>query len=97
MAPGECTQVEEDERTCRWDFGYRDPAARESFETLSGQLERCAGPKGRMTDDIPVNHPDTYDLRIHAIDGFEVAVSLKDKAALGKSLIFLRSRPRAPE
>ena len=90
-APGECVvHVSPDGTVCRWDFAYRDAAARSVFDAMSQRLGDCAGPDGIVTDDQPVNHPDTYDLRRFAFAGMDMALSLKDKAALDKSLIFLR-------
>ena len=37
-----------------------------------------------------VNHPDSYDLRQYAWEGGVVSLSLKDKGALGATMVFLR-------
>jgi hypothetical protein len=43
-----------------------------------------------MTADKDVNHPDFYDLQTFQLNGLEIGVSLKDKAGLSETYIFLR-------
>ena len=98
MGPGQCSvQIHPDAQVCRWDFAYRAEEAQVAFDAMSGALATCAGPSGALTEDQPVNHPDSYALHRYMLQGREVALSLKDKAALGKSLIFLRVTASAPQ
>lgn len=79
---------------CAWVFAYRDPAATEAFDQLIQAVAGCLGDTAHKHDDPDVNHPDFYDLQIFDIDGHEVGVSLKDKAALSETYVFLRlTRP----
>lgn len=94
LGPGQCSgQVNPDGQVCRWDFPYRADAAQAAFDAMSARLLACAGPDRLLADDQQVNHPDSYALNRYALRDKEVALSLKDKASLGKSLIFLRTAP----
>jgi hypothetical protein len=75
---------------CKWGFEYRDKAARRFFESLIADVADCLGPKAVRGNDLGVNHPDSYDLRIFRLKGLEYAVSLKDKGALQQTFVFLR-------
>lgn len=75
---------------CGWAFPYRDPAATTVFEHLVTTVTNCLGEAARMTADQDVNHPDFYDLRTFQLNGREIGVSLKDKAALSETYVFLR-------
>ena len=98
MVPGQCSmQIHPDAQVCRWDFAYRAEEAQAAFDAMSGALATCAEPSGALTEDQPVNHPDSYALHRYVLEGREVALSLKDKAALGKSLIFLRVTAPPPQ
>ncbi|MEM6661384.1 MAG: hypothetical protein AAF666_04310 [Pseudomonadota bacterium] len=74
---------------CLWSFDYRAPEAAETFRNFFTQTAACF-PGGSFAADHSVNHPDFYDLQTLAVDGVEINVSLKDKAALQKTLVFLR-------
>ncbi|MFV2054435.1 hypothetical protein [Aliiroseovarius sp. YM-037] len=81
------------ERHCHWVFPYRSAEASAAFEAVLEAVTACLGPGISVRTDESVNHPDSYDLRIieqkDAV--FAVfAVSLKDKAALQATLVFLR-------
>lgn len=75
---------------CVWEYPFRAPEAASAYEHLSTALGACLGNRATERDDLGVNHPDTFSSRQFDIDGISVTVSLKDKAALGKSLIFIR-------
>lgn len=72
---------------CGWAFDYRDAAAIDAFTQGLASLEGCFV---QTTPDQDVNHPDFYDLRLFEADGQEIGMSLKDKAALGQTYVFLR-------
>ncbi|MEM1162071.1 MAG: hypothetical protein AAGJ28_14145 [Pseudomonadota bacterium] len=74
---------------CLWSFGYRDAKAAEAFDAMLASAGACF-PGGAFVGDQSVNHPDFYDLQTLAVDGVEIKISLKDKAALQKTLVFLR-------
>ena len=81
---------------CRWAFAYRDPRAAAAYRALVTDLAHCVGPEQVTADaeDKAVNHPDTYDLRLMAITGGTAGISFKDKAALQRTLVFLRIAPQ---
>ena len=73
---------------CRWPFEYRAPSAVNAFEALSTAVATCLNIA--PIADQPVNHPDFYELRTYRVDGQDIGVSLKDKAALQQTYVFLR-------
>ena len=78
---------------CRWPFPYRDVAAMSWFEGLTAGVTACledAMPKPREPG---VNHPDIYLLREFADPETTLYISLKDKAALDSTFVFLRLAP----
>lgn len=79
---------------CMWSFPYRADVATQSFDALLGQIIAC-GAK-RVTLDQDVNHPDFYDLRQFSFENRTIGVSLKDKGALAKTLIFLTFSDMSP-
>jgi len=78
-----------DGAVCQWRFAYRNTQARGLFEHFSAALESCIGPQVAL--DGGVNHPDSYDLRQFNAAGGVVFVSIKDKAALQQTIVFLRA------
>lgn len=79
------------ETSCYWSFDYREPAAVAAFEAIITALTECLGPDAKRASDLGVNHPDSYDLRLFDSADRQFAVSLKDKAALQQTLVFLRT------
>lgn len=77
-------------RYCMKPFAYRDPAAAAEFARLNGEIAACLGQQVAAGADALVNHPDSYDLRRYETRTGTVSLSLKDKGALGQTLIFLR-------
>ena len=75
---------------CGWPFAYRSDAASEAFERLNDAVSDCLGPETVATRDQSVNHPDFYDLRLYQVGEREIGVSLKDKAGLQETYVFLR-------
>jgi len=74
---------------CWWSFDYRDHAAQDFAQTFWDDVTRCfAG--AELGRDMPVNHPDSYDLRQWQSPKQTFALSLKDKAAIAQTLVFLR-------
>lgn len=75
---------------CRWPFAFRAIEARTAFEELSSHVASCLEPEAVQTNDSPVNHPDTYELRVFSVARGTISVSLKDKGALQQTFVFLR-------
>lgn len=73
---------------CGWPFGYRSAEAQIAFEAMLGDVRQCADPI--TVPPSVVNHPDSYDLLQFNFGPAIVSVSLKDKAALAKTYVFLR-------
>lgn len=78
---------------CRWSFALGDPTSRALFENMRMQLDACPGRIG-IEQDKGVNHPDFYDAWIFEFGDTALSVSLKDKAALKKTFVVVRSLPR---
>lgn len=79
---------------CGWAFAYRTPDAAQAFDRIVSAVTQCLGSDAAVTADLDVNHPDFYDLQTFQLGGQEIGVSLKDKAALSETYVFLRvSRP----
>ena len=75
--------------SCHWAFAYRDLAAPALADTLWQTLTTCRD--GRATgEDLPVNHPDSYALREWVSGGATYHVTVKDKGAENRTLVFLR-------
>lgn len=72
---------------CGWAFDYRVAAATDAFEQGISVLNACFD---QSTPDQNVNHPDFYDLRLFVAGDQEIGLSLKDKAVLGQTYVFLR-------
>jgi hypothetical protein len=75
---------------CAWAFPYRSPAATAAFDRLVSAVAACLGAEASVTEDLHVNHPDFYDLQTFQLKGLEIGVSLKDKAGLSETYVFLR-------
>lgn len=75
--------------TCGWAFGYRSGVADKAFEDISDMVGDCA--RFRGTDPSTVSHPDSYSLRQYLIGSDMISVSLKDKAGLNQTMVFLRT------
>lgn len=80
---------------CHWEFDYRDPKANSFFTTLIETAKLCLKVESQPPQGATVNHPDTYTHRIFQTDGPALHISLKDKATLAKTFVFLRAS--APE
>ncbi len=81
---------------CGWPFAYRSDEATAAFDRLNETVAACLGPDAASSRDQSVNHPDFYDLRLYHIAGRQTAVSLKDKAALQRTYVFLRISRETP-
>ena len=75
---------------CGWAFPYRAAAAKQAFEHLVAAVADCVGAAAQLQKGLNINHPDYYDLQTFRLEGQEFGVSLKDKAALSETYVFLR-------
>ena len=78
---------------CAWSFDYRAPLANDAFNHLLHAVPACLGLDVARKNDQKVNHPDFYDLQLFETPEAEVSVSLKDKAGLQETYVFLRVQP----
>lgn len=76
-------------RYCQWPFSFRDPAASEWLRALRSDVENCFNVQA-LPNAGRVNHPDTFEHNQYLLDGAVLSLSLKDKAALRKTFVFLR-------
>lgn len=74
---------------CFWTFPLRAAEARTEFRALAAQLRACS-PAGVDRHPSDVNHPDSFDQVTGVIGGTAISVSMKDKGALGQTLLVLR-------
>lgn len=74
---------------CYWKHAYRDADALAAFETKDRMLQTCTASKARAPQDQQVNHPDSYDLRTYQAGNVRLTASIKDKAALQETYVFL--------
>ncbi len=82
---------------CNWAFSYRSAEATGTFKDKLAMLSVCADKASGIVTDQSVNHPDFYDLRLMRIAGGEVGLSIKDKAAIQQTFVFLRLTPAKPK
>ena len=75
---------------CMWTFDYRATAATEALDAITTQIRGCIGDDISEARDPAVNHPDFFALHQFQSETRALSVSLKDKGALRKTLIFLR-------
>lgn len=80
--------------SCAKGFAYRSEAAHETFAQMLQDVAGCATPI--MNRAPSVSHPDSYDLRQFETPHMIVSVSLKDKASLSETYVFLRAQPHNP-
>mgnify|MGYP001804873815 CR=1 FL=1 len=79
---------------CFSEHGFRSENATETAARLERTLIGCFGEGVTITLDDEVNHPDSYVAKTFAKDSGALSLSVKDKGALGKTLVFLRGAPR---
>lgn len=78
--------------SCRWDFALRDKAATRVYAALAEAARECAQTAEK---DVGVNHPDSYDAVSFRAGEVWLRLSLKDKSALGLTILFLQRSPAA--
>lgn len=78
---------------CRWEFDFRSRQAVLKFKDTVSSVLSCNEGTHQVQQDKPVNHPDTYSLRIIKTPKASVRISLKDKGALQKTYVFLQVIP----
>ena len=75
---------------CAWEFDFRQSASEAYFKKISEVVSACAK-RDETNEQSRVNHPDSYDQLNFERSGETISISLKDKAALQKTYVFLRS------
>ncbi len=75
---------------CRWDFDFRENASSALFQALITEAQSCFGADTELAADKQVNHPDSYTLKRFQVGELVLNISLKDKTALEKTLVFVR-------
>jgi len=88
------TSSSETGASCYWVHSYRSATAEAQASELWDMLRDCRIGHS-LSDDAQVNHPDSYDLREWANDREVYAISVKDKGAQNRTLVFIRIEPRA--
>ena len=59
-------------------------------DALDQEIRHCFDNAVALPADTAVNHPDSYLLKRYQTGDLVISASLKDKAALSQSLVFLR-------
>ena len=78
---------------CAWSFPYRAADAGYAVADLETRITTCLDAVRFDEETPPVNHPDTFAQATYRAGGIEVSLSLKDKAASGRTLMFLGLAP----
>ena len=78
--------------SCYWTSAFRDKKGLLFADELWATLSTCRAGE-RLGPDQIVNHPDSYDLREWRTLSGTYAISVKDKGALNRTLVFLRFAP----
>ena len=97
-APKDCgisqTEAGEIAQHCMAPYPYRSRVALQVFEALNIAMTQCKFTRDRIDEAEAVNHPDSYDQRSYLFGVadaiWRVDLSLKDKATLEQTLLFLR-------
>ena len=74
---------------CAWSYPYRSKHSRTALQTFLARIESCEGVARSTQPETGVNHPDTYEQWVFRVAGRTISVSLKDKAQLDRSYLFL--------
>lgn len=75
---------------CYWTFDYRSAKALQTFDALKQALQQCSQAEVEK-DKSRVNHPDSFDQVTVKLSDSLISLSLKDKASLNQTLVFLRA------
>ena len=75
---------------CFWEFDFRSKTAKQHYANLKAKLGKCASVKNDEKTS-QVNHPDSYDQALFENADNRFSLSLKDKAGLNKTMVFLRA------
>lgn len=78
--------------SCHWSHAYRGSTVAPHAARIWQHLTSCRAGQ-LLAPDTQVNHPDSYDLREWAHGRDVYALSVKDKAALERTFVFLRIEP----
>lgn len=86
------TTTSQEGLSCHWTFPYRSDAAKAFAEAMWQTIQQCRSGSPREPDQN-VNHPDSYELRQWDTGQAIYSLSVKDKGALGLTLVFVRRAP----
>jgi len=82
---------------CMWKFPYRAGTAREVFDGFNAAFENCLPGQMKIRNDQSVNHPDFYKRAQYQAGPVVIGISLKDRAQLHGSFVFLRITGATPQ
>ena len=80
---------------CGWEFPFRAQEAYDTFDEFARQANDCVGRHAILHSDRSVNHPDYYASRRYEMEQADLTVSVKDKSALGRTLVFIRIQDKS--
>ncbi|MCP5071700.1 MAG: hypothetical protein GY947_00185 [Rhodobacteraceae bacterium] len=86
------SRIENGLLVCSWSFAYRADEATAAYARATKIARTCLTDNAVATVDQGVSHPDYYEATHFPVAGGDLAVSLKDKAALQTTLVFVRFR-----
>ena len=75
---------------CYSEHPFRSEAATDLAAEIEAEIAACFDAPARQQD-TGVNHPDSYAARWFDIGAARIYLSVKDKGALGKTLVFVRA------
>ena len=75
---------------CYSEHPFRSKTATDLAEGIEARIAACFDAPARQQD-AEVNHPDSYAARWFDAGGARIYLSVKDKGALGKTLVFVRA------
>ncbi|MEM7223897.1 MAG: hypothetical protein AAF495_13005 [Pseudomonadota bacterium] len=75
---------------CAWEFPHQASEAYNTFDSFVSRVGDCLGDQATQHEDKSVNHPDYFALTRYELPEAKVSVSVKDKAALGLTYVFIR-------
>ena len=74
---------------CYAEHTFRSETATDMAQRIEADIAACFSAPARQPD-TGVNHPDSYTARWFDVGDARISLSVKDKGALGKTLVFLR-------
>ena len=75
---------------CVWPYSLGAPEAWSTYQAYVNSARACVGPLFSESESAPVNHPDAYYATYFSFRGTVLAVTLKNKSALQRTLVAVR-------